>query len=180
MLAVGLVVAVISTYRLSVTGLMNQVGLVGADFGAAINRSKLNRDVAEAKSFFTCNVANRIKGTLEMLLGGDRQQAELAFKLGEARITCGEAMMYEGKAENGTYEIIKGMGYYSKGYQFITERTAADRTVCKGMPDNSMDFRVSGILEATNGKIFEIIWKEWQDVKALRAEAQRECIDSRQ
>ena len=176
---IGVGVAVVSTYKMSVSGLMEQVGLVQADFGASVSSEKLSGVVYETKSLFACNLAARVKGSMEFILGGDRQQAELAFKLGESRIICGAAMMYEGKVEEGTYEVIKGMGYMNKGYDFVIERAELDRTVCKGIPGESLDQKISEILDATTGRVYEIIWSEWQNVRAKRVEAQQKCLDAK-
>lgn len=175
----GIGIAAVSFYRSSVSGLMTQVGLVGSDFNAAVATDKVDSVVSGIKGTLACDLPTRMKGAITFMLGGDEEQARLAFKLGDSRIKCGAVMLSQGKAEEGTYEIIKGIGYLKQGYSFVSDRVAVDRRVCSGVPGGDVDTTIVGVLDATSGRMYEIIWKDWQEVVEVRKPVAEACLDQR-
>jgi len=177
---IGVSVAVLSIYRASVNGLMTQIGLVESDFDTSVERTKLGEAITGLNSTLKCDLFTRLKGTMSFMLGGDEEQGKLAFALGESRINCGAALLSQGKAEEGTYEIVKGFGYLKQGFKFVGERVGVDRRVCSGLPTGStISETVGEILDATNGKVYEIVWEEWQDVVEVREPVEQACLDQR-
>lgn len=178
-LLIGLVVAVFSLYRASVDGLMQSLGLVGGDFSVGVVQDKIDQAVAGTKGKIACDLPTRLRGTMAFFLASDQEQGQLSFRLGEARIKCGAVMLAEGEVEVGTYEIVKGMGYLTQGYAFVAERMEIDPRVCEGLPNQEVDKTVEGVLAATSGRVYEIIWDDWEDIIDLREPVVRTCLDQR-
>lgn len=178
-LLIGLIIAVFSLYKASVNGLLNNVGLVGSDFSVAVVQDEIRKAVLATKGKFRCDLPSRLKGTVSFMLASDQEQGQLAFRLGEGRMVCGASMLAEGDVEVGTYEILKGIGYLKQGYQFVTERAELDRRVCAGLPGGELAGTMSQILDATSGKVYEIISTEWRDLSRIREPAEAACLDHR-
>lgn len=179
LLALGLGVAILSAYKASVAGVMKQVGLVGSDFSVAVVKEKIAKAVTNTQSTLSCDLPTRIQGAVKFMYSSDTEQGRLAFRLGESRIQCGARMLANDNVENGTYEIIKGMGYLTQGYHFVQERIVADSGVCEGLPSNELSITMNQILDATSGKVYELIWNDWQEVNKLRTEIDSRCVDQR-
>jgi hypothetical protein len=179
LLFIGLGVAVISAYKASVDGLMKKVGLVGSDFSVTVVREKIANSIVATQSSIACDLPSRITSAVQFILSSDQEQGQLAFRLGESRIHCGERILAQGNTEVGTYEILKGMGYLKQGYAFVQSRIDVDRRVCVGMPDQSLTTTVNDILDATSGKIYELIWNDWQKVVEMKKPLDAACIDQR-
>ena len=167
-LTVGIVVAVVSLYNASVIGTMGKLGLVGSDFQAGILRDKLDINYLIARGELKCGLVNRVSGAVRFLLSSDNQQGELAFVLGEQRILCGAGMIASGQVEEGTYEVIKGMGYLKDGYTFVYERAEIEPRVCSNLPDLSVDIVTGKLIEGTSGRVYELLFDEWTRVIELR------------
>ncbi len=178
-LLIGIVIAFFSLYKASVDGLMTQLGLVGSDFSVSVVQEKLAEINEEAKSTLKCELPSRIRGSVIFLLSRDENQGRQAFYLGQERIKCGAAMLASGDVETGTYEVVKGIGYLNKGYQFVNERGELDGRVCESLPTQEIGTTVQQILEATSGKVFEIVWEEWQGIAKTKEQAEKICLDQR-
>lgn len=174
-ITLGVGVALLSTYKASVEGLMSQVGLVNSDFSSAVVTDKLRA----VRRDFVCNLPSRIKGAITFTLSGDDEQGALSFQLGESRINCGAQMLSDGDTEAGTYEILKGFGYLTKGYTFVQERATIDRRACATLPEDNVTQTVATVLEATNGKVYELLWSSWQDLLKLKLAVEDVCLDQR-
>lgn len=179
-MATGLVVAVFSLYKASMDGLMKKVGLVGNDFSVGIMRDKIKQAFGQAQGAIACDLPTRVSGAVKFLLSGDDKQGGLAFRLGTSRVICGARMLANGNGEAGTYEVLKGMGYLKQGYTFVAERVETDERVCTSLPQEPIDETVNEVLEATSGKIFQLIWDDWQKVVDLRKPVDARCLDLRQ
>lgn len=176
-LVLGIAIGVFSVYKASVDGLMRKVGLVRADFNVAVIQEKIMNVLAGAKVKTACDLPTRLRGITKFKLASDREQGKLAFEIGEQRIYCGSTLLTQGRAQEGTYEIIKGISYLRQGYQFVEERAETERAVCQDMPDQDLDLLVGNILESTSGKVYEVIWHEWKQTAESRAQVSALCLD---
>lgn len=179
-LSVGVMVAMISFYEISLSSSMKKLGLVDADFAGAVSREKLTEWGIAAKAGWECGMPNRVKGVVEFLLSGDSEQGQLSFRLGEMRVRCGAGMMREGEVETGTYEVTKGLGYLREGYKYLGERGGVDLRVCEGLPSAEVEKTIAGLLSGTSGKIYELLRDEWGKVVILQEQAAELCLDERE
>lgn len=178
-LFVGLIIAFLSLYKASINGLLKNVGLVGSDFSTEVVHDELRKAVLLTKGKFSCDLPTRMKGTISFMLASDQEQGQLAFRLGEGRMVCGATLLSQGDVEVGTYEILKGIGYLKQGYSFVSERMDIDRRVCDGLPGAEAAETMSRILEATSGKVFEILSDEWHELERVREPVESACLDQR-
>jgi len=95
------------------------------------------------------------------------------------RILCGAGMMQEGKIESGTYEVAKGMGYLTSGYNYTIERGSVDLRACEKLPGLEVDEAMVGLLSSSNGQVFELLSEEWKKVIVLREQVDQICLDGR-
>ncbi len=102
LLSVGVMIAVMSFYEISLSGTMKKLGLAGADLSNMVSVESLNELGVSVKGGWECGLASRVKGSVEFMLAGDSEQGQLSFRLGEMRVLCGAGMMREGKIEAGT------------------------------------------------------------------------------
>lgn len=174
-LCAGAVIAIISLYNSSVSGTMEKMGLVGSDFSVSVTEEKLDRAYLTTLSNIKCGLASRVSGAIKYMFSRDDQQGEMSFALGEQRIKCGGSMIASGKVEEGTYEVMKGMGYLETGYNFVSERGEIDLGVCRSLLGNTSDETISKLVEGTNGRVKELIVKRWVELDEVREEAERVC-----
>lgn len=179
-LIVGLAIAIYSVYKASVAGTMDKLGLVGADFASSVNREQLADQYVVAKSGIKCGLLNRLSGTIQLLVSADDRQGELSFRLGKNRILCGAEMLSGGIVENGTHEVLKGMGYLQDGYRFVQERAEVDYRVCRFLPEADLEMTVNQILLATEGRVHDLLFDEWAEVRYLREQVDPVCLEERQ
>lgn len=175
MVFVGVGVALISIYDASVEGMMGKLGLRGADFANEVKLQPVGGKYLEAARTLKCGLVGRVMGAVKLALSRDGQQGQLAFILGKERIQCGEAMLALHKEEAGTYEVVKGMGYLLQGYGFVEERVGADSRACRGLPGSELDTLMAEIVGGTEGRVGEIVGREWERVGEQRARVELLC-----
>lgn len=178
-IVVGLVIAIVSLYRSSVDSFMQKSGLIGADWSTVVFKEKIDNLVNVTRGTLACDLPTRLKGSVAYLLGGEEQKVKMSFVLGEARIKCGAVMLSEGKTEEGTYEVVKGIGYLKQGFRAARERVVVDRRVCDTIPEVDYEDLVGEVLEATSGKVYQVIWDSWGEVVEDREVVQQMCLDQR-
>ena len=180
LLSVGVLIAVFSLYQISLSGTMKKMGLEGADFANMISVDKLTNAGMAAKGELECGFGNRVKSSVEFLLAGDSKQGQLSFRLGERRIICGAGMMRSGKGETGTYEVMKGLGYLKTGYGYVVERGSVDTRACENLFDRNVEEVMVELISSTNGRVYELLYKEWLEVIQLQEQVDEMCLDGRE
>lgn len=179
-LSLGVLVAATSLYQMSLSGTMKKLGLYGSDFTSAVSRDKLSELGIQVKTGWECGLPSRIKGALGFMLSGDAEQGQLSFRLGEMRVQCGAGMIQDGRVEEGTYEVAKGLGYLESGYDYVLERGMVDMRVCEGLPGANTDEVMAALLSSTSGRVHELLYNEWTRLLAQSEEVEQICLDVRE
>lgn len=179
LLSAGVMIAVMSFYEISLSGTMEKLGLAGTDLTNMVSVESLNELGVSVQSGWECGLASRAKGSVEFLLVGDSQQGQLSFRLGEMRVLCGAGMMREGEVEAGTYEVMKGLGYLTAGYEHVIERGSVDTRACELLPEGELDNVIAGLISSTSGKVYELLYEEWGDIIVLQEQVEEMCLDWR-
>lgn len=179
-LSMGVLIAMMSFYEISLSGTMDKLGLVGADLTNMVSSENLNELGLSVKSGWECGLVSRAKGSVEFFLSGDSEQGQLSFRLGELRVLCGAGMMKAGEVETGTYEVMKGLGYLLTGYEQAIERGSVDLRACENLPDHALRTTMVGLISSTSGKVYQLLSDEWGKVENLREQVEEMCLDERE
>lgn len=173
----GVVVAGVSLYQMSLTGTMRKLGLYGADFSEAVSSEKLSNWEAELGRGSGCGILNKASGLVGLGLARGDERGRRLFGLGERRIECGVEMMRRGRVEEGTYEVTKGIGYLSSGYDYLLEKVTRDVSGCGELLEMKSSRVVELLLTSTSGKVYELLYDEWSKVETKMARMEEMCLD---
>ncbi|MFH2019285.1 MAG: hypothetical protein ABII80_01595 [bacterium] len=180
LLLMGVGIGMVSLYEASVAGFMRQMGLVGADFRTTVVKEKIEGLARGMETEAKCDLVSKVKGSIEYMAGSPKRRESLAFVLGKERLKCGVRMLANEKVNEGTYEIVKGIGYASQGYELLREQVKTQPEKCEEIPGDEFEKTVNEVLAATTGKIFQVLDFEWQKTLEKRSLLQESCFAERE
>jgi hypothetical protein len=177
LLIVGFGVGAISLYTSSLSGVMTKMGLYGGDFSQALNFNQLARDLGPMQSGVKCNTWEIAKHIPDYLFSTGMDRVNLTSELGNERIVCGVRLVQDGNIERGVYTIIKGMHYLRTHYSELRMLVESDRANCKSNVDLKFDRWIESYLNATQGRIHDIVYDLYKQVEVARASVDELCTN---
>jgi hypothetical protein len=171
---IGTAVGLISIYMASLTGVMGKMGLVGGDFSQDIDKNELARQIRD-KEENDCGVVATLKNLPRYLLSEGELRVVLAFELGQQRVMCGIGLVQRGNIERGVYSIIKGLYYLKIQYNEIQQLVRKDNTNCMLLTKTDYEEWVQGYLNATKGRIHDIVFDLYKQVEIERSGVDELC-----
>lgn len=175
LLLVGCLVAIMSIYMSSISGVMGKMGIVGGDFRHAIDQNELARELLDYPSDVDCGLLQVSKKVPSYLLSKGEDRVLYARELGGERVICGIRHVQRGNIERGVYTIIKGL-YYLKGhYEGLRALVEEDGAKCSLLTELQYENWVSGYLIATEGRINDVVREAYGHVLNSKARVAELC-----
>ncbi len=176
LLLVGFLVAVMSIYMSSISGVMGKMGIVGGDFRHAIDQNELARELLDYPSDIDCGLLQVTKNVPSYLVSKGEKRVLYASELGGERVICGIRHVQRGNIERGVYTIIKGL-YYLKGhYEGLRTLVEADRSKCLLLTEQYYENWVRGYLVATEGRVNEVVRETYGHVLNSKSRVIELCL----
>jgi len=180
LLFLGFGIGAVSLYEASVAGFMKQMGLVGADFEVTMVKERIEGMRQEIGEDSGCDLLSKGIDSVKYVLSKEPEKIQMAFELGEQRMECGVRMLADERVSEGTYEIVKGMGYIARGYQLIGENTESQPGGCGLLSGEEKNLFVNRILTTTTGKVYEIISAKWRETEEQGKVVRERCFAEQQ
>lgn len=177
LVSVGVSVGIISLYMASLSGVMGKMGILGGDFSQSIDVNELARQLISQKQTVDCSLWNVSKHVPNYLFSKDIERIELSGELGGQRIACGVKHVKNGNVERGVYTIIKGLYYLKSHYTEMRSLIQADRNQCGLFKNLEYERWVEGYLNATQGRIHDVVFDIYKQVENARAGVEELCLD---
>lgn len=162
----GILVAVVSLYRLSLTGVYLKMGLTDTDYANVVDKEELDvlMDSYVADDI-SCDLLSYFRGTLDYINSEGDERGVRAVVLGERRVVCGARAISKGRVKWGAYMVVKGVGYLEEGTSIL------DESFCIGDRSDTLvprfaraSWYVSAFLESTKGVLRESVRKPYSSL----------------
>ena len=75
---------------------------------------------------------------------------------------------------------MKGLGYLKTGYGYVVERGSVDTRACENLFDRNVEEVMVELISSTNGRVYELLYKEWLEVIQLQEQVDEMCLDGRE
>lgn len=174
---VGLGVGFMSLYMASLSGIMAKMGLVGGDFSQAVNSSELEKQLVRYPSNVDCRITAVAKNIPKYLLSKGSERVVLSGVLGGERIVCGVGYVQRKNVERGVYTIVKGLYYLKTHYGEMRTLVEQDNAQCKLLSNPDYERWVESYLNATEGRIHDVVLDVYKQVESERAHVEELCTD---
>jgi hypothetical protein len=174
---IGLTVGGMSLYMASLSGVMAKMGLVGGDFRQAIDRNELARQLRGRDEVVDCGIWQVAKQVPSYLIAKGENRVNLGGKLGEERVICGIRLVQSGNVERGVYTLIKGLYYLDSQYREMRPLVERDSTKCQLLTKTEYESWVQGYLQATQGRVHDIVYDLYKRVERERSRVEELCVD---
>ena len=172
----GILVGVISLYTASLAGVMGKMGLVGGDFSQEVDVNELARYLRE-EEVPDCRPKTTMGKIPQYLLSRGQERLILSGELGSQRIICGVIYTQNQNVERGTYTVVKGLYYLKNYYGDLRRMVQTDESKCGLMMPSKYEGYVEGYLNATRGRVNEVVYEVYKQVEDMRAGVDELCID---
>lgn len=173
---IGVGVGFVSLYTASISGVMGKMGLVGGDFSQTIKKNELVKLLVQADDV-DCNLLSVGARVPNYLISRGEEKIVTSGEFGKIRILCGIRHVQRGNVERGVYTIIKGLYYLKTHYVEMREVVQKDVKKCEILTDIEYGRWVEGYLNATEGRIHEIVLELYKQVEGERARVEELCTD---
>lgn len=177
LLLVGILVGALSLYTASLSGVMGKMGMVGGDFGQAIDHNELARQMRSLGREADCQIWKVAQGVPAYLVSQGEERIVLAGQMGGERIVCGVKYVQSGNVERGVYSLIKGLYYLKNHYTEMRVLIEGDREQCQLIGDPDYEQYVEGYLAASEGRVYDVVLELYKQVEGARARVEELCID---
>lgn len=177
LVVIGVLIGFMSLYMASLSGIMVKMGLVGGDFSQAVDLAKLEHQLSKQGPSTDCSFVNVSKHIPGYLLSEGERGVVLSGELGDKRIVCGVRHVQKQNVERGVYTIIKGLYYLRNHYSEMRLLVEKDHGQCKLLTSPDYERWVEGYLNATEGRVHEVVLNVYKQVQAERARVEELCLD---
>lgn len=173
----GVGIGMVSLYMASLSGVMRKMGLVGGDFSQSVDINELARRMMFQKKNTECGIWQNATHVPRYLFSKGEERVRYAGELGGERIICGVRLVQRGNVERGVYTIVKGLYYLRSHYGEMRNLIQNNRDKCSLLQSPDYGRWVEGYLNATEGRVHELVLDVYKQVESERARVDELCSD---
>lgn len=177
LVTIGVGVGAVSLYMASLSGVMRKMGLVGGDFSQSVDTNELARQMMFQKKDTECGIWQNAVPVPRYLFSKGEERVRYAGELGGERIICGVRLVQRGNVERGVYTIVKGLYYLRSHYSEMRNLIQNNRDKCSLLQSPDYERWVEGYLNATEGRVHELVLDVYKQVQIGRAGIEELCSE---